>query len=123
MNALEDVRNERWIMAVNNITKLPYNIATLGQLQKLVEMILSTCTPSSIILFGSYSRLEQKCDSDIDILVLTKEKMPDNVKAELHADFDLQNADIVFYTEATFNESSCLFVNEVKRDGILLWKN
>lgn len=109
-------------MGVNNISKLPYEKNVRERLQLLVTKILAMCNPEAIILFGSYARFEHKVNSDLDILVITKRNVTRFKRAELCADFETLGADLIFYTEDAFQDSKCLLVQQIRKDGILLWK-
>lgn len=90
----------------------------------LVDLLLEKVPGlSKVILFGSYARYEQKATSDLDILALTVWETPRETRGELCSVFNEYNADLIFYTNQSFESSSCLFVTQVKRDGILLWKS
>lgn len=106
-----------------NIERLPFNECTKTKLVFLVEKVLEIVTPTKIVLFGSYARAEYTACSDLDILVLTKNEVPRIIRSELCSVFDENGADLVFYTEEVFNSSDCLLVQNVRRDGVLLWKS
>lgn len=75
-----------------------------------------------IILFGSYARMEQKIESDIDLMAVTSESTDRLLRGELCSRFEEENIDLVFYDVDTFRESRCLLVSQVKKEGIVLWK-
>lgn len=41
-----------------------------GLLRSVTSLIVTACDPEKIILFGSYAKGQQNCDSDVDILVI-----------------------------------------------------
>lgn len=41
-----------------------------GLLRRVTSLIVTACDPQKIILFGSYAKGQQNCDSDLDILVI-----------------------------------------------------
>ena len=43
------------------------------------------------------------------------------MKGDIASFCDMHNADAVFYSEDQFRDSECLFVRQVRKDGILLW--
>ncbi len=94
-----------------------------------IDTILKSAVPdiSKIILFGSCSRGNIKITSDLDLLVLTKSPVNRSVRGELRAACDDSHrkvtTDLVFYTEHDFNASDCLFVRNIKKDGVIVWTN
>lgn len=62
-----------------NKYKLIKRVNNLGSLyaSKLAEYIANKTMPNAIVLFGSYSRGEDVEESDIDVLVVSKEKKMD----------------------------------------------
>lgn len=108
---------------MERINDLPFSADICRKLSSLVRMICNTVIDvERIVLFGSYARAEQVCGSDLDLLVLTKKQTPRAVQAELRCSFEEENADVVFYTEENFAASDCLLVNNIRKDGVLLWK-
>lgn len=75
-----------------------------------------------IVLFGSYARMEQTVKSDIDLLVISS-GMPDRLlRGDLCSEFEQKNIDLVFYDLNIFRESDCLFISQIKKEGIILWR-
>jgi predicted nucleotidyltransferase len=78
----------------------------------------------AIILFGSAARGECKLGSDIDLLVVTdmqlNREQRSTVRAEVYDGCTL-DVDLVFYSRNVYNESDSIFINNVKKDGKLLW--
>lgn len=109
-------------MSTNNIRLLPYSETVKEKLSLLVETILSSVSVECIVLFGSYARMEQKLQSDIDIFVLTEEIVDRECRGRLCSIFEENSADLIFYTKEQFETSDCLFVNQIREEGILLWK-
>lgn len=109
---------------MDNVGILPFSRACKDRLRFLVDMILQNISDvEKIVLFGSYARFEQTASSDLDILVLTEKDVPRELRGGLCSVFDENNADLVFYTVDRFQQSSCLLVKKIKKDGVLLWKN
>ncbi|MEF9960587.1 MAG: nucleotidyltransferase domain-containing protein [Cellulosilyticaceae bacterium] len=78
---------------------------------------------AEIILFGSCAREEIKTGSDIDILILTHQPIETHAeRGRIRDTVDLYNVDLVFYTQEMFEEATSLFVRNIKREGISLWK-
>lgn len=106
------------------IDELPFENDVKSKLYKMAELILIygiAC--ERIILFGSYARMEQTVHSDFDILVLSCEEVPREVRGELCSVFEEMGADLLFYTKQVFSSSETLLVKKVRSEGILLWKS
>ena len=111
-------------MSMSNVSKLPFPDSMKNKIQMLIDYALSKSNKiQKIILFGSTARADQKVTSDIDLLFITLGLEDRYVKGDIASFYDMHNADAVFYSEDQFSESDCLFVRQVRKDGILLWKN
>jgi len=108
---------------INNVPLLPYSEQIKNKLNKIIALILEQVSPISIILFGSYARGDFKCTSDLDILVLTEDDVERTIRGDICSTLDSLKSDVVFYTVNDFNASNCYFVRQIRKDGILLWKN
>lgn len=109
---------------MNNISLLPVSDIVKERLNFLTDCILQEIPEcEKIVLFGSYARMEQKLGSDLDILVLTEKEIERDRRGELYATFEENHADIVFYTKEIFMNSDKLLVRQIKKEGVLLWKN
>ncbi len=75
-----------------------------------------------IILFGSYARGEERVTSDMDILAITQSEVPREKRGDLCSRFDEADMDLIFYTMEQFRQSECLLVREVRKEGIVVWK-
>lgn len=110
-------------MSVSNISKLPFLDSMKNKIQMLIDYALSKSNKiQKIILFGSTARAERKVTSDLDILFVTYCLEDRYVKGDIASFCDIHNADAVFYSEDQLRDSECLFVRQVRKDGILLWK-
>jgi len=99
------------------------------ELNNIVQTLSKTNTVSRIYLFGSYSRGEETEDSDIDLCVLTTEKIHDHYKTAgtfrkmliniqtMALDLIAENYDS-FYSHAKRPTS---FYHEIANDGVLLY--
>jgi len=100
-----------------------------NELNNIVQALSKTDTISRIYLFGSYSRGEETEDSDIDLCVLTTEKIRDHFKTA--AKYRLEIIDIKtmaldliaenyddFYFHAKRPSS---FYHEIAEKGVLLY--
>lgn len=64
---------------MNTIMELPYSDDIKNKLNYLVSLVLdSDIECKKIVLFGSYARMEQKIDSDLDILFCQMIKYQEN---------------------------------------------
>ena len=75
-----------------------------------------------IILFGSYARGEEKATSDLDILLLTEQEITREIRGGLSSECEEKNIDLVFYTMEQFDASDCLLISEIRKEGIVVWK-
>lgn len=92
-------------------------------LQKKIEKLTQEVESISyIILFGSYARGEEKAPSDLDILVLTEQELPREIRGGFSSVFEEENMDLIFYTVKQFKESDCLLVSQIRKEGIVVWK-
>jgi predicted nucleotidyltransferase len=66
----------------------------------------------SIVLFGSYARLEQKKDSDIDILIITKKKISEN-KFEKDIQKINNKISLLVFTKEEFREKILNFNHQL----------
>jgi predicted nucleotidyltransferase len=90
---------------------------------ELIAILIPLPTINRIILFGSYARMEYHVGSDLDLLVLTDCEISREQRGHLHSVFEEQGADLVFYTVSEIQESTCHFVKEIRKEGVLLWKS
>lgn len=79
-----------------------------------------------IILFGSCARSESRYESDIDLLVIV-EKMPVTkdillIKAKLNEQIPI-DVDLKIVSAEIFLKNDDFFLNNIKRDGVILWQN
>ena len=90
--------------------------------EKIKQLVKEIATLQYIVLFGSYARGEETLTSDMDILVITEKPMERVLRGELCSKLEEERIDLVFYTLEQFKGSDCLFVNQIKQEGIILWK-
>ena len=80
-----------------------------------------------IVLFGSCARNEHKVGSDLDLLILSEEKLSKHITGEIASALEDElegiSTDIIFYTNAEFQNSTCMLVREIRKDGIVLWED
>ena len=79
----------------------------------------------AIILFGSGARGELRGGSDLDLLLVTNEKIDSNIRCDVRSALDEEfkgvRTDIVFYTKEVFNEADSFFMRNIRKDGKILW--
>ncbi|MDO4557204.1 MAG: nucleotidyltransferase domain-containing protein [Lachnospiraceae bacterium] len=105
-----------------NIDLLPFSKEIKTRLRKLTDIACAVPDVTKVILFGSYARAEYKVGSDLDILIMTDCEVPRDLRGDVSSLFETMGADVVFYTEDCFSNSDCMFVNQIRKDGVLLWK-
>ena len=54
---------------------MPVDTAPSDVIRLIIEEVVKECRPAKVILFGSYAKGKQTKDSDIDLLVITEERM------------------------------------------------
>lgn len=106
----------------NYIEDMPYTNEVKQRLGDFVSALEQIPEVTRIILFGSYARFEQKATSDLDILALTSTEISRDVRGELCSIFEEKNSDLIFYTKEQFESSNRKIAQEIRKDGILLWK-
>jgi len=103
-------------------TKLP------ELLQEVTDSIKSVHPNSTIILFGSYAKGEQRDGSDLDICILVPELTYRRADMEIDAACAIRRGfplpiDLLLYTHDEFEESAkkkYLIQHDIKRDGVVL---
>lgn len=79
-----------------------------------------------IVLFGSCARGNLDINSDVDLLVITKNLIDREIKIDLDYELDEEqdgvSTDIVFYDLETYLRSEGLLVKEIKKYGKILWE-
>lgn len=107
----------------NVVNRLPYGENVKLRLKKLIQIILNSGLDcKEIILFGSYARFEQTIQSDLDILLLTSCEVDQVQRGYLASVFEENKADLIFCTLEQFMSSNCLLYENIRKDGIMLWK-
>lgn len=109
-------------LCVLDVSRLTFSDSMKNKIQTLIDYALIKSNKiQKIALFGSFARADQKVTSDIDLLFITSGSEDRYVKGDIASFCDMHNADAVFYSEDQFRDSECLFVRQVRKDGILLW--
>ncbi len=100
--------------------------------QKIIsdmEYLFSCAIPhlESIILFGSCARKQIRVTSDVDLLIITTEPLDRHARGELASmleeEIDGVHTDGIFYTREQYDNSTRLFTQQVKNEGIILYRN
>lgn len=106
------------------VAQLPFSENTKKDLQAFVDRLLEAPVAyDRIVLFGSYARGEEKVGSDYDILALTKKSVDREIQSEFRSEFEEKHADLLFLSNIEFDASDALLVKQIRKDGVLLWKN
>ena len=110
-------------MSISNIDKLSFTTSVKDTIKLLVNYALQKSNNiNTIVLFGSYARVEYKATSDLDILLITEIVEDRFIKGDISSFFEENNADAVFFSEDQFRDSDCLLSRKIREEGILLWK-
>lgn len=111
----------------NNILSLDlpdiYTRKLIKDCDKIVEVLGDQLV--LISLFGSCARGDYKVGSDLDVFVLTYGPIDRHIRGEIATELDVIDGistDVVFYTLESFRHSNSLFINNVRKDGLILWK-
>lgn len=97
----------------------------INDLQQIIPLLVDVLKDNllEIILFGSCARGEIKTGSDIDLLLITALPIgTHHDRGEIRDLLDDYNVDIVFYSKDIFENATSLFITNIKRDMIPLWK-
>ncbi len=83
-----------------------------------------------VILFGSYSKGEETSESDIDLLILSKDFRKKTIfeKAEIMGDLDWELVsntkkpfDIIYYSDEEWENGQSLIIREAKQHGKVIY--
>jgi len=103
--------------------------------QRIKEIIrnnfhLKKLSLDKIILFGSYSKGEETSESDIDLLILSKDFRKKTIfeKAEIMGDLDWELVsntkkpfDILYYSDEEWENDQSLIIREAKQHGKVIY--
>ena len=85
-----------------------------------------------IVLFGSYARDEQMQDSDIDLIIVSKNFRNENYFKRIDKVLDLNSTlvktikkpfDVLYYSDIEWNDSATMIIREAKKNGKTLYHN
>ena len=96
---------------------------------KLKKDIISTFSERciKIIIFGSYARKEETCDSDLDICFVIKKGSQNKIKKVLETyEPDFLDRYLCHYspyliTEAKYNAEKLPIIKEIKKEGVVIY--
>jgi len=98
-------------------------------LREFTRMCLDIIKPKKIILFGSFVKTRYRKDSDIDVCVITKEKikvnddlMLEHISEKIEKRFK-RNIQLHLFSEQEFEKlkkSKHLLISEITRDGVYI---
>ncbi|HIQ96322.1 MAG TPA: nucleotidyltransferase domain-containing protein [Candidatus Limivivens merdigallinarum] len=114
----EIIENLSQVREKNFVTSIDYTLTALLN-SKYYSKI------DRIIVYGSFARGDYKADSDIDLIVLTNERLqPEDIR-KIRSLIDektylLPEVDLKFYQQ--HDKMDRIFSEEVKKDGVVLWK-
>lgn len=103
--------------------ELPFSEGLTNEIRYLVEQCLKYIPETKfIILFGSHVRGTYTFFSDIDLAVVTDEKLEYDRCYELISIFDDTGNDVVFYTAKVLALSNSKFAQNLRSEGVIIWE-
>lgn len=113
----------------NVIDHLPIEDRFKIKIKSDVNYILTKNIPDlqKIVLFGSCAKGTAKNKSDVDLLFVVSENIPDRaLRSEVYTDLDDRiqgvSTDAKFCTQNALEKATDIFSDEVNKYGILLWE-
>lgn len=92
------------------------------QVNELANLALSSSLDVyAVLLFGSCARGTQRCDSDIDIAIITNTEYTRQQQATLWCKFYDAGADLLIFTKEYFETSGSAIVDQIRNDCVILW--
>lgn len=98
----------------------------------LVELLRDAgISVDKIVLFGSYAKGKIKKDSDIDIIVVSKDFRNKNIFDIAHLTKDIhwklveklmKPFDIIYYSDIEWNKGHSIIINAAKKNGEVIYK-
>lgn len=111
--------------AVLESIKLPTRF--LNKLERDLEYIFKSKINSLelIVLFGSCVNGKLKVTSDIDLLIITHEKIEQFIKGDIASMLDEPiesvTTDAIFYTIDEIRTGNSMFIQQVLKEGVVIW--
>jgi predicted nucleotidyltransferase len=93
---------------------------------------ISNVKLNRIVLFGSYAKNEQTVDSDIDLIIVSKNFRNDSYLKRIDKVLNLNSAlvksikkpfDVLLYSDVEWNDSATIMIREAKKNGKTLYRN
>lgn len=122
---MEDLTDKIIIQSIANLN-LPIRFE--NKLKHDLAFVINTCKDLyEIRIFGSCATGSYRASSDIDLLIITKDKVEDYslrglIQETLDKSIDGVSTDVVFYTVESYLGGQDLFSKELRKDSYLLWK-
>lgn len=110
------------------LTSLKLPSRFLRKLEQDIHLLMEykSLQIEKIILFGSCARLKPKVTSDLDLLVVTKERVDRYIRGDIASEFDEPldgvTTDVVFYQTEVYETSDSLLMKQIRKDGIILYE-
>ncbi|MDP3148098.1 MAG: nucleotidyltransferase domain-containing protein [Ignavibacteria bacterium] len=85
-----------------------------------------------IVLFGSYAKNEQTVDSDIDLIIVSKNFRNDTYFKRIDKVLNLNSTlvktlkkpfDVLLYSDIEWNDSATMMIREAKKNGKTLYQS
>lgn len=95
-------------------------------------LISSNVELNRIVLFGSYAKNVQTVDSDIDLIIVSKNFRNDSYFKRIDKVLNLNSTlvktikkpfDVLLYSDVEWNDSATLMIREAKKNGKTLYRN
>jgi predicted nucleotidyltransferase len=119
--------NELRSLTFDGTVLMPDRLQTLLTELKLKLQKLYVDRLFTLLLYGSVARGEANADSDIDILVVLRDRVAPMSEirrmADIKLDFLLEFGELLSIMPMSldeFNDNSASFINSIRRDGISL---
>ncbi len=117
--------NTQFLLEIIEKDKKKFNNLTFKAILVITDflsMIDKNTTIKEVIIFGSYAKRTNKEESDIDIAIISKEKIDlfeysYKIEEEYKIKLEIHN-----FTEKEFKNNNSKLIEEIKRDGIYLLK-
>lgn len=78
-----------------------------------------------IVLFGSLAKNSYKIGSDVDLLIITEQKVNQTEKSDIFFTLDEKidgvRTDVIFYTKDELKRSNSAMAKNLKSEGLILW--
>ena len=114
------------IDSIWSLSELNLKEKYINKIQECITYLELLEYVEEIILFGSCARAECVLGSDVDLLVITERQTSRLERGMIYNDLCYKSygisSDIVFVSRAQYEEDDSRLLNNVKREGKILWK-